>query len=158
MALSQAKRYFNSNGLLLNTTKTQCMFVGSKGVISQIPANTCLQVDDTNILPSNSLKNLGIYFASHMTFNTHVNKISKKILSTILYINRSKDCFNRRTRITRMQTLVLSIINYGLKIWGTTNVTLTQHIQKLQNFAAKVALGNGRNSITPHRLSESLVG
>ncbi len=143
VALSQAKRYFNSNGLLLNTTKTQCMFVGSKGVISQIPPNTCLQVDDTNILPSNSLKNLGIYFDSHMTFNTHVNKISKKILSTILYINRSKDCFNRRTRITLMQTLVLSIINYGLKIWGTTNATLTQHIQKLQNFAAKVALGNG---------------
>ena len=143
VALSQAKGYFHLNGLMLNTTKTQCMFVGSKGLISQIPPNTCLQVDDTNIFPSSSLKNLGVYFDSHMTFNTHVNKISKKIFSTILYINRSKDCFNRRARITLMHTLVLSIINYGIKIWGTTNITLTQQIQKLQNFAAKVALGNG---------------
>ena len=143
VALSQAKRYFHSHGLLLNTTKTQCMFVGSKGLISQIPPNTCLQVDNTSIFPSSSLKNLGIYFDSHMTFNTHVSKISKKVFSTVLYINRSKDCFNRRARITLIQTLVLSIINYGIKIWGTTNMNQTQHIQKLQNFATKVALGNG---------------
>lgn len=143
VALSQAKAYFHMNGLLLNTTKTQCMFVGSRGLISQIPPDTCLQVDHTNILPSSSLKNLGVYFDSHMTFNTHINKINKKIFSIILYINKSKDCFNRRTRTTLMNTLALSIINYGIKIWGTANITHIQQVQKLQNFAAKVALGNG---------------
>ncbi len=89
MILSQAKRYFHLNGLLLNTSKTQCMFVGSRGLKSQIPANTCLRVDETNIFPSCSLKIFGIYFYSHMAFNTYVNKISKKIFSTILYINSS---------------------------------------------------------------------
>ncbi len=150
-SLRQAKSYFNANGLLLNTTKTQCMFIGSSGLISQIPPNTCLQVDGNNIFPSNHLKNLGIYFDSHMTFDTHVNKIHKKIFSTILYINRIKNNLNRSARVTVMQTLVLSIINYGLKIWGTTNITQTHKIQKLQNFAAKVALGGGakRDHATP---------
>ncbi len=55
--LSQAKRYFHVNGLMLKTTKTQWMFVGSKGLISQIPPNTCLQVDQTNIFPWRFLKN-----------------------------------------------------------------------------------------------------
>lgn len=128
---------------MLNTTKTQCVFVDSKGLVSQTPPNTCLQVADTKMLPSCSLKNLGVYFDSHITFNTHVNKMSKKIFSTILHINRSKDCFNRRAIITLVQTLVLSIINYGIRIWGTTNITLTQQTQKLQNFAAKVTLSNG---------------
>ncbi len=42
-----------------------------------------------------------------------------------------------------MQSLVLSIINYGLKVWGTANKTNIKKIQKLQNFAAKVALSGG---------------
>lgn len=139
--LSSAKHYFNSNGLLLNTNKTQCMFVGSRGLISQILPNTILQVDDTTIVPTSSLKNLGIYFDQYMTFETNVNKISGKILSTILYINRIKYNFSKDARKTIIQSLVLSLMNYGIKVWGTANKTNMHQIQKLQNFASKVALG-----------------
>lgn len=41
-----------------------------------------------------------------------------------------------------MQTLVLSMISYCLNIWGTTNNGHIQIIQRLQNFAAILALGN----------------
>ena len=134
--LAQTKRYFHLNGLLINTKKTQCMFVGTKGHISQIPPNTCLQVDGIKTFPSTSFKNLGIYFDSHMTFYTHVNNLSRKLFNTILYINRIKDHFNIKARKIVMQTLVLSLINYDIKIWGTTNITHTKQIQKFQNFAA----------------------
>ena len=85
--LSKAKRYFHTNALMLNTNKTQCMFVGSRGLTSQIPPNTSLQVDGTTIIPSTSLKNLGICFDIPMTFDTH-SKISGKIFGTIIYIHR----------------------------------------------------------------------
>lgn len=117
------------------------MFVGRRGLISQIPPNTTLRVDGTTIVPSSSLKNLGIYFDQHMTFDTHVSKISSKVCSTIIYINRIKDNFSKHTRKTNIQSLVLSIIYYGIKVWDTTNKTLMHQVQKLQNFAAKVALG-----------------
>ncbi len=35
--LKRAKRYFHANGLMLNTTKTQCVFLGSKGSLSVSP-------------------------------------------------------------------------------------------------------------------------
>ncbi len=117
------------------------MFVGSRGLISQIPPSTTFQVDGATIIPSSSLKSLGIYFDQCMIFETHVNKISSKIFITILYINRIKDNFSKNARITAIQSLVLSIINYGIKVWGTTNKTNMYQIQKLQNFASKVALG-----------------
>ncbi len=60
--MSRAKHYFNANDLLLNVNKTQCMFVGSRGLISQIPPTATLQVDAATIVPSSSLKNLGTYF------------------------------------------------------------------------------------------------
>ncbi|KAK7073296.1 hypothetical protein SK128_022737 [Halocaridina rubra] len=36
----------------------------------------------------------------------------------------------------------MSLINYCLKVWGCTNKTQLQRIQKLQNFAARVAVCN----------------
>ncbi len=56
-------------------------------------------------------------------------------------INRVKDLFDKDTRLIVIHTLVLTVIHYGLKIWGNTNETLMQQGQKLQNFAAKVAVG-----------------
>lgn len=116
------------------------MFVGSRGLVSRIPPNTSLRVVALPV-PSSSLKNLGVYFDPCMTFESHVNKISRKIFSTIIYINRIKDNLSKSERVVVIQSLVLSIINYGIKEWGTTNNTLMHQIQKLQNFAAKVAVG-----------------
>ncbi len=141
--LKKAKEYFNRNGLMLNTSKTQCMFVGTRGLLSQIPEGTHLNIDNVRIDPSDNIKNLGIYFDKHMTFEKHIDKIGARILNTIIYINRTKEFFNRNAICILMQSLALSIINYGLKIWGTANKTNIKKIQKLQNFAAKVALGGG---------------
>ncbi len=58
-----------------------------------------------------------------------------------MFINRVKDIFDKDTRVIVMKTLVLRLINYGLKIWGNTNETLMQRVQKLQNFGAKVLPG-----------------
>ncbi len=128
------------------------MLVGSRGLTSQIPGNTCIRLDDCSIVPTYSVKNLGIYFDAHMVFDTHISYISHKIFSTIVYINIIKDNFNRKARIALIQSLVLSIINYGIKIWGTANMTHMNQVQKLQNFAAKVALGGGarRDHATPY--------
>ncbi len=50
-----------------------------------------------------------------------------------------------------MQSLVLSIINYCIRIWGTTNQTILNAAQKLQNFAAKVAISGAKkyDHVTP---------
>ncbi len=68
-----------------------------------------------------------------------------------MFINRVKDIFDKDTRVIVIKTLVPSLINYGLKIWGNTNETLMQRVQKLQNFAAKVAAGGykRRDRATP---------
>lgn len=76
-----------------------------------------------------------------MNFDSHLSKISSKAFSTIIYVNRIKDNFSKNARKTVIQSLALSKINCGIKVWGTTNKTLMNQVQNLQNFAAKVALG-----------------
>ncbi len=74
-----------------------------------------------------------------MTFEAHINEISKNVTDTLMYTNRAKNCFDKLTRILVVLSLMLTLLNYHNTIWGTTNITLIDAVQKLQNFAIKVA-------------------
>lgn len=72
--LTKVKEYFHYNGLVLNTHMTQCMFIGTRGLISQIPGNICVHEDGTTIVPNTSMKNLEVYFDSCMQFDAHISQ------------------------------------------------------------------------------------
>ncbi len=71
-------------------------------------------------------------------------------MGALVAINRNKHHFDT-TRLTILHTLVLSAIKYGTNIWGTTNSTLLNKVQKLQHFAIKVADGKAQkfDHVTP---------
>ncbi len=68
--------------------KTQCIFIGSRALISKIPDNTTIRAGEASILPSKSEKNLGLHFDNYMSFDVHVTEMSKKVSGTLMYINR----------------------------------------------------------------------
>ncbi len=74
-----------------------------------------------------------------MTFDRQVSEMIKKAIGTLMFINRNKDYFDKETRVTILQTLVLSTLKYGITVWGTTNSTLIEKVQKVQNFTIKIA-------------------
>lgn len=62
-----------------------------------------------------------------------------------MYINRLQDLLRREARLsTVVQTLAPSHLNYGITVWGTTNITQLRRIQRIQNFAAKVVTGGAK--------------
>ena len=149
--LRKARLYFLNNGLKMNSNKTQCIFIGTHQLLSKIPSNINIQLHDSVIHPSTHVKNLGVHIDRFMTFDKHINEINKKVMGTLMYLNRIKDHFDKGTRKIVIQSLVLSILNYCNTIWGTTNATLLAKAQKLQNFAAKIVDGKARkyDHVTP---------
>ena len=145
--LTTAKAYFNSSGLLLNENKTQLIFFGSRQYISSIPDYTNLKFGNVTLIPSQNVKNLGVHMDSYLTFNVHIDEIQKKTTGILLYINRVNDRFDSVCRVMVVQSLVLSILNYCLSVWGSTNKTQMDRVKKIQNFAAKVAVGGPVNMI-----------
>ena len=63
-----------------------------------------------------------------MQFDAHINKLSMKLNGTIMYANRLEDNFNKISRITVIQSLVISIMNYDINIWEKTNATQVQRV------------------------------
>ena len=140
LVLLKIKEYFLRKGLLMNASKTQCMFIGTSQYLNMIPNNIKIKCGNEEIISSNQVKNLGLYMDKHMTFNIHIDEISRKVSGILMYLNRIKDNFEDSTRVMIIQSLVLSVINYGIKLWGATNDLYLNKAQKLMNFAARVAV------------------
>ncbi len=135
--LNKIKHYFNKNGLLLNSMKTQRIFIGSRTLISKIPDNTTIRAGETSILPSKSVKNLGLHFDNYMSFDVHVTEMSKKVSGTLMYLNRIQDLRSKEARLIAVETLALSHINYGITIWSTTNITQLKRVQNYRTLLPK---------------------
>ena len=144
MILDKARRYFNFNGLLLNENKTQCIFLGAWQYISRIPDDMKIVFNNNELTPQKHIKNLGVHMDCCMTFNTHINELHNKLMGILLYLNRITKRFDKESRKLVVQSLVLSILNYGLRVWGSANKTNILKVQRLQNFAGKVAVGGAR--------------
>ncbi|XP_066959043.1 uncharacterized protein [Macrobrachium rosenbergii] len=151
IALKEAKTYFQVNGLNVNVNKTQCIFIGSRQLINKIPSNATILFDETHIKPSQTVKNLGVLMDQYMLFDHHINHVIKKVNGVLFFLNRIKDRFDKTSRLTVVESLVLSVINYCSKIWGMTTKEQIDRVQKAQNFAAKIAYGGARkyDHVTP---------
>ncbi len=79
-----------------------------------------------------------------MLFDVHIDEPNKKVMGVVMFLNRVSEHFDKSTRIIVVLSLVLSLINYCINIWGSTCKTLLHSVQKLQNFPAKVAIRGAR--------------
>ena len=79
-----------------------------------------------------------------MTFSTHVDELRKKTIGTLLHLNRISDRLDNDCRVMVVQSLVMGVLNYCLKVWGSANKTQLRKVKKLQNFAARIAIGGAR--------------
>ncbi len=138
VSLSLARTYFNTNGLMLNTSKTQCIFIGTKPIIKKIPTDTKITFNNTFITPSTHVKNLGVTIDSHMSFDVHIKEMYRKVMGHLLFLNKVKDKFDKDTRKIVVESIALSTASYCLSMYGTNNSTLLRRVQQLQNFAAKI--------------------
>ncbi len=56
ITLVKAKEYFLQNGLMINLSKAQCIFIGSRQLIAQIPDNITIDFHGTIVFPSTHVK------------------------------------------------------------------------------------------------------
>ena len=80
----------------------------------------------------------------YLNFEVHVENMCKKANGVLIYLSRKKDLFDSESRKIAVESLVMSLLSYCSVIWGGANKGLIEKAQKTQNFAAKVAVGNGK--------------
>ena len=109
-------------------------------------ANTDFSVffGDDKILPSDSVKILGVTVDSHLSWDSHVSNVVRRCNVILIGLARLQHKLPKCTRQLLVQALVFPHIRYCLTVWGNCSASLKARVQKVIHFGARIVSGLGR--------------
>lgn len=127
--VEEASLWFQSNGFLLNNSKTQNILFS----LRQTP------LGNTSNDFCSSVKFLGIYIDSSLNWNDHIYYISKKLSRVIFLLKKISNYVPISYYRSSYFAYFESIVRYGLLIWG--NSSKIEEILLLQKKAVRILAG-----------------
>lgn len=120
----------------------------------KIVAPLNLIINNKEITQVDSFNFLGLQINNNLTWKTHVQNISKKILRVIGILHKLKTIFPKNILLSLYNTLILPHINYCLLSWGQSN----EAILLLQKKAQRAIYSTGYKAHTEplFKLSKTL--
>ena len=147
--ISDVKAWATANMLELND-KTELILVTSKRTKHLHNLPTPITIGNAQISFRQSVKNLGCTFDCHLTINAHVSNIARTCYLGLRHLASIRRFLTSTATATLVSAFGLSTIDYcNSLLLGSTHVT--SHLQRIQNYAARVILRLPMSSsITTH--------
>ena len=109
------------------------MLIGSRQKLSTLSSQPELSIDNLPIEKVTSVKSLEIFIDENLRWQTHIDKLSKKIASGIGAIKRIRDFVPTPTLHCISNALIQSQFDSYNIVWGNWGKTFFDRLQKLQN-------------------------
>ena len=138
--------FLNRSQLSLNVDKTKFLAFTTTG--ADQPKKLVIKLHNKNCIKQNcqcptikktdKIKYLGIIIDQHLKWNDHVDYINIKIKKLIHKFYLLRDILNKKNLITIYNSLVESILSYGILAWGGLYKNSLQKLQVTQNTLLKI--------------------
>ena len=136
---SDLKALATANMLKLNDNKTELMLVTSNRTKHLHKLPTSITIGNAQILFKQSEKNMGFTLDCHLTMHAHVSNIARTCYIEQRCLASIHRFLTSTATATRVSAFVFSRIYYcNSLLFGSTHVT--SHLQRIQNYAARVIL------------------
>ena len=86
--LERIRVWLAANKLTLNMTKTELLLIGFKQRLSNFTVNPTANINQFPIKRVSTVKSLGVHIDENLTWECHINELSKKIASGNSVIKR----------------------------------------------------------------------
>ena len=137
-------------GMCFNTTKCYVMS------IAQRPGTTFMyQLNHTLLKSVFSNPYLGILFSNRLTWNQHINNITKKANSTLGFIRRNLRRCPNACKKTAYLALVRPLLEYGAIIWDPYQKQDISKMERIQRNAVRFIARNYKSK-TPGSVTSLL--
>ena len=155
-AFAKVCDWLRNNNLSLHAIKMEVMIIGSHHRVRRLdntPESTpyIVQVGDMMIKRVTKVKYLGLVVDENLSWDEHVEYISKTISRNIGIIKRMRSILPHELLTTLYMTLVEPHFRYCDIVWGQYNETLKDKLQTLQNRAARVICNRRFEDVDDHQ-------
>ena len=124
--------------LKLNDGKTEIIVIPGNLRNVSVANFGVMSFGDTQLVPCESAKNLGVVLDSSLSFRSHIDSIVKTCNFHIRNLYMIKDFVNRKNLVTLVHSLIVSKVDYcNSLLIGLPNVILKK-VQSVLNRAARL--------------------
>ena len=149
--ICDVKACANANMLKLNDNKTEFMLVTSMRTNHLHNLPTSITMGNAQILIKQSVNNLVFTFYCHLTMNAHVSNIVRTCYLELRRLASIRRFMTSTVTATLVSAFALSRIDYCNSLLFGSSHDVTSHLQRIQNYAARVILRLPKtSSITIH--------
>jgi hypothetical protein len=142
--------WLGSNRLKMNPEKTQFLWLGSRQQLSHIKIVPLHLHNGTIIVPSTSVRNLGVIFDSNLTMAEHVNNVTRACFYQLRQLRFIRHSLSDDAARMLVHAFIASKVDYcNALLFGATS-HVTRKLQAVLNAAARLITGVRRSDhITP---------
>ena len=137
--LNSFTKWYNSNKLSLNVSKTKLMIVGTRQKVKKAK-NTQLYMDNQLLQIVPTYKYLGFILDSVLSFNGHVNNVINTVLYKINLLAKVRKYLTNDSALKIYKSMVLPYFDYGDVVYGTASRDRLDKLQRLQNKGLKICM------------------
>ena len=142
-------KWMQSNRLQLNTAKTEVLWCASIRRQHQIP-QPGLRVGVDVIVPSASVRDLGIYLDCDVSMKTHVSKVVSSCFAVLRRLRSIRSSVTRPVFVSLVVSLVLSRLDYGNATLAGITDRLMDRLRSVLNASARLIYASRRTEhVTP---------
>ena len=138
--LTSLASWFHAHGLKLNTSKTEILLLGTRQNTRDL-SPVSVRVGGESIRESPCVKNLGMFFDRHLTWDAHVSDVVRKCIGLLIGLRHLRHFLPRRVLFTIVQGLVISRVQYCISVYGNGSAANCDRLLKVINFATRVVTG-----------------
>ena len=145
------------NGLLLNSSKTKIIILGSVLYTRELDLNTLPRVIiDGHALPYVSeARSLGVTFTNSLDWQVHARLVTRKVYGTLFTLRFFRHALSRDIRKHLVEALVFPHFDYAAPVYNHLDKTRFGKLEVALNACVRFVIGNipRRGHVTPHRLA-----
>ena len=146
--LSQLCKWLKANRISLNSSKTELIIF--KNIKKQINYDPKIKINGKKLIPSNSVKYLGIILDPNLNWSHHVDSLSTKLARATGMLAKTRHYVSDTTLRSIYFGIFSSLLTYGSQIWGQYSNKHVSRLQKLQHKAIRIInFGDYRESVGP---------
>ena len=137
--LQNLNQWLQANHLSLNIVKTEFIIISSRQKqLTNTNNHINIKIENNRIKRVASAKSLGVTVDEHLSWDKHIDEKSKKIAAAIGARKRVRPFISTTSATLIYQALIQPHFDYCSLVWDGCSAKLSNKMQKLQNWAARI--------------------